>query len=44
MFLLNDQGQIYSYGFGDFGGLGQGGTSYIQLPKLIAPLRDRYIV
>mgnify|MGYP006081295181 CR=1 FL=1 len=29
MFLLNDKGQLYSYGFGEFGALGQGGTAYL---------------
>lgn len=44
MFLLNDQGHVYSYGYGDFGALGQGGPAFLPLPKQIPAIKDRFIV
>lgn len=44
MFLLNDQGQVYSYGKGDYGALGQSGPSFLSLPRQIPALKDRFVV
>jgi len=43
MFMLNSKGELYSYGIGEYGSLGQGGTHYLQSPQRIATLSTRIV-
>ena len=44
MFLLNGKGILYSYGYGEYGALGQGGITFLQTPKIIPSLKDRFVI
>ena len=43
-FKNKDVGKLYSYGYGEYGALGQGGLCYTPIPKLLKSLSDKKVI
>lgn len=42
--ILTDQGKVYSYGKGEFGSLGLGGSVFEIKPRIVNKLQNRQII
>ena len=43
MYFLED-GKLFSYGYGEYGALGQGGMCYTPVPRLLKSLSDKKVI
>lgn len=44
LIIRTEAGKLYTYGIGEFGALGLGGTSFSRIPRILKPLADKKVV